>query len=78
MMETTTKEASVFSPKSYPCKCHVCGREFELVTEFLSASSWLLEDGRSVSMLSCNADPNGPDHSGEEIRAAWDALVRSS
>lgn len=60
--------------KDYPCKCHVCGREFTIRSEFLSGTDWYLEDGRVVTMVSCNADNTDathPVHTGAEVHLAW-------
>lgn len=58
--------------KPYPCKCHVCGKEFVIETEFLSGPGWYTDHG-VFFMTSCNADKNldGEGHTLDEIRDAW-------
>ena len=59
--------------KTYHCICHVCGRQFDHQSEFLSAGSKAV-DGRSLAVLTC-IDPATRQtvHSQQEIRESWNA-----
>jgi hypothetical protein len=57
--------AAAVSSASFPCRCHVCGVEYERAGEL-----WHLGDGASFypdgrAPLSCGK------HTSEEIREAW-------
>lgn len=56
--------------RDYPCKCHVCEREFTIRTTFLGGVDWLLPDGRRVTMHACAS------HTADEVRAAWNRVTQ--
>jgi hypothetical protein len=56
--------------KTYQCKCHVCGREFDHAASFM-ATGWGTSDGRAV--ITCNVEASLPKHSREEIVASYKA-----
>ena len=57
----------------YKCKCHVCGKEWDLETHFLSTPLILIgEDDEERCGLQCGA------HTGAEVRAAYNEIVRKS
>jgi len=58
--------------ESYPCICHVCGKEFEIESRFMSGPTMQGADGRDRLMHSCIDQKHSP----EEVRAAWNRMGR--
>lgn len=59
--------------KTYPIKCHVCGREFDLQAEFFSCRESVRgTDGKERLYGTCNHSNSLPKHSPGEIRASYD------
>ena len=56
----------MFTKKTYPCVCHVCGKEFDKVAEFFNCPvSRVMPDGTTRGYTSCG------DHTKDEIKAAY-------
>lgn len=49
---------------TYSVSCHVCGREWELETDFLSAPT-VRVGGRDRALVACR------EHTAAEVRQAW-------
>lgn len=52
---------SATSEQTYKCKCHVCGKDFEVKAIFIS-TRWVTSDGKVIR--SCG------EHSREEVQAS--------
>ena len=59
----------MFAKRTYPMKCRVCERHFELVSEIGPGCLPLSWDGRYVG--TCNMSEALPPHSRAEVRASF-------
>ncbi len=54
--------------KTYTLVCHICGKVFTKVANFISVPISIQVDGRALPAMSCG------DHTQQDIKCAWRAL----